>query len=69
MKHTMTIYAPIRMHPDGEFVQQSQANTLKSWVEHCIARDEKWVPDWCNKYPLVRVGKFECVEIREEDNG
>jgi len=66
MTNQMTMYAPIRMHTDGEeFVQSSQASHSKSWVEHCVDRDQKWVPEWCEKYPLVRVGRFECTEIRE----
>ena len=58
------IYAPIRMHSDGEeFVQWMHVSNTRSWTEQLVKRDAKWNPDWEIKYPLVRIGEFEAKEV------
>jgi len=60
------IYAPIRMHPDGEeWIEWSQSSHIESYVLYNTRKAEKQTPDWCRKYPLLRIGYFECTEIKE----
>ena len=58
------IYAPIRMHPDGEeFVQWWHISSTRSWAENLVKQDAKLTPNWDKKYPLVRIGEFEAKEV------
>jgi len=59
------VYAPIRQHPDGdEWIQEMHVASIKSWVEHLLTMDAKHTPDWDRKYPLVRISRFRCTEIK-----
>jgi hypothetical protein len=61
------IYAPVRQHPDGEeWVQWLNSDSTEAGCRHNTSRDEKWCPDFCEKYPLVRIAKFDCTEIKED---